>query len=95
MQEVSGSRSYLVDGSARARFADSLFLPFAHFSSSQFVRPNSWTVPGRPGIPRIDIHEASSTTRRACGCHKVAGREMTFDSSCLCHRGFQNELMDG
>jgi hypothetical protein len=95
MQETSGSRSYQPVGSARTRFADLSLLPIPYLSSSRSSRPVFGATLGRLGNSGAGIPDALPTTRQASGCNKVAGLKMTFDSSCLCHRGFQNELMDG
>lgn len=95
MQETSGSRSYLPVGSARTRFADSSLLPISYLPSSRSLQPVAGVTLGRLENSGTVIPDASLTTRQASGCLKVTGLKMTFDSSCLCHRGFQNELMDG
>ena len=95
MQETSGSRSYLPVGSARARSAGLSLLPISYLSSSQSPQQVVGVALGRVENSGADIPDASLTTRQASGCLKVIGLNMTFDSSCLCHRGFQNELMDG
>lgn len=95
MQETSGSRSYLPVGSARTRFADLSLLPISYSSSSRSSQPVVGVAQGRLEISGTVIPDASLTKRQASGRLKVIGLKMTFDSSCLCHRGFQNELMDG
>lgn len=95
MQETSGSRSYQPVGSARTRFADLSLLPIPYLSSSRSSRPVFGATLRRLENSGTVIPDASLTKRQASGCLKVTGLKMTFDSSCLCHRGFQNELMDG
>ena len=97
MQVTSGSRDYLPVGSARVRFADPLPAPiqFQYVPGSRISGPVCNIASGRQGNSGIGIVKSLPTTPRASGHHKVAHLEMTIGSSCLCHRGVQNELMDG
>ncbi len=95
MQVTSGSRDYLPVGFARGRFADPLPFPFEYVLGSRASGSVSSIASGCQGKSGVGIVKSLTTTPRASGHHKVAHPEMTLGSSCLCHRGFQNELMDG
>lgn len=95
MQETSGSRSYLPLGSARACFADLPPFPIAYFSSSRKSLPTPGAASGCLRSSGIRFPKILPMPLRASGHHKITAQMMTYDSSCLCHQGLQNELMDG